>query len=84
MCVPQAEVLGLTLPDPDLKWNPERGAYDFTPPDYDELRRVISGEGPCNRQRMAHRRRAHAEGAWVREAAAAYAAKRAAVRAEAA
>ena len=76
MCVQQAEVLGLTLPDPNLQWNEERGAYDFTPPDYDELMRVINGDGPCNRQRMSHRRRAYEEGAWVREAAAAYAAKR--------
>ncbi|HLV57265.1 MAG TPA: Phenylacetic acid catabolic protein, partial [Natronosporangium sp.] len=75
MCVPQAEALGLTLPDPDLRWNEERGSYDFTPPDYRELMRVISGDGPCNRQRMEHRRRAHEEGAWVRAAAAAYAAK---------
>jgi ring-1,2-phenylacetyl-CoA epoxidase subunit PaaA len=76
MCVQQSGVLGLTLPDPDLRWNPDRGAYDFTQPDYDELTRVIRGDGPCNRQRMAHRRRAHEEGAWVREAATAYAAKR--------
>jgi ring-1,2-phenylacetyl-CoA epoxidase subunit PaaA len=76
MCVGQAEVLGLTLPDPDLRWNADRGSYDYTSPDFDELMRVISGDGPCNRQRMAHRRAAHADGAWVREAAAAYAAKR--------
>jgi ring-1,2-phenylacetyl-CoA epoxidase subunit PaaA len=76
MCVPQAVFLGLTLPDPNLRWNEERQAHDFTPPDFDELMRVIKGDGPCNRQRMAHRRMAHDEGAWVREAAAAYAAKR--------
>lgn len=76
MCVPQVEALGLSLPDPRLSWNPDRRAHDFTPPDYDELRRVVSGDGPCNRERMAHRRRAHDEGAWVREAAAAHAAKR--------
>ncbi len=75
MCVPQAEILGLALPDPDLRWNEERGHYDFTPPDFDELMRVVKGDGPCNRQRMAHRRRAHDEGAWVREAAAAYVGK---------
>ncbi|MBW4704323.1 MULTISPECIES: 1,2-phenylacetyl-CoA epoxidase subunit PaaA [unclassified Micromonospora] len=75
MCVQQAEILGLTIPDPDLRWNETRQAYDFTQPDYDELMRVIKGEGPCNRQRMEHRRRAHADGAWVREAATAYAAK---------
>ncbi|HLL64758.1 MAG TPA: 1,2-phenylacetyl-CoA epoxidase subunit PaaA [Micromonosporaceae bacterium] len=77
MCVPQAAALRLTLPDPDLRWNEERGAHDYTPPDYAELRRVISGDGPCNRQRLAHRRQAHADGAWVREAAAAYAVKHA-------
>ncbi len=80
MTVPQAEVLGLTLPDPDLRWNEERGHYDFTPPDYDELFRVIKGDGPCNRQRMARRVAAHENGAWVREAAEAYAAKRRAER----
>jgi ring-1,2-phenylacetyl-CoA epoxidase subunit PaaA len=73
MCVPQAEILGLTLPDPQLRWNAERGHHDFTPPDFDELMRVVKGDGPCNRQRLAHRNRAHADGAWVREAAAAYA-----------
>jgi ring-1,2-phenylacetyl-CoA epoxidase subunit PaaA len=76
MCVPQARSLGLTLPDPDLRWNPDRRAHDFTAPDYAELMRVVAGDGQCNRQRMAHRRRAHAEGTWVREAAAAYTAKR--------
>jgi ring-1,2-phenylacetyl-CoA epoxidase subunit PaaA len=78
MCVPQAQVLDLTIPDPDLRWNEERGAHDYTQPDYDELMRVIKGDGPCNRQRMAHRRQAHDDGAWVREAARAYAKKRAA------
>jgi ring-1,2-phenylacetyl-CoA epoxidase subunit PaaA len=75
MCVPQAEILGLTLPDPDLRWNEERGHHDYTSPDFDELMRVVKGDGPCNRQRMAHRQRAHNDGAWVREAAQAYAAK---------
>ncbi|GIJ47326.1 phenylacetate-CoA oxygenase subunit PaaA [Virgisporangium aliadipatigenens] len=75
MCVPQAEVLGLTLPDPDLRWSEERGHHDFTPPDFDELMRVVKGDGPCNAQRMAHRRAAHDNGSWVREAAAAHAAK---------
>jgi ring-1,2-phenylacetyl-CoA epoxidase subunit PaaA len=77
MCVPQAEALGLTLPDPDLRWNEERGHYDFGAIDWDEFWTVVRGDGPCNRQRMAHRRRTHEEGAWVREAAAAYAAKHA-------
>ena len=75
MCVPQAEVLGLTLPDPELRWNGERGHYDFGPIDWDELRRVIRGGGPCNRQRLEHRVRAHEEGRWVRDAAVAHAAK---------
>ncbi|GAA4917509.1 ring-1,2-phenylacetyl-CoA epoxidase subunit PaaA [Stackebrandtia albiflava] len=83
MTVQQAEVLGLTLPDPDLRWNAERGHYDYTQPDYDELMRVIKGDGPCNRQRMANRRDAVESGAWVAEAAAAYAAKRTAARQEA-
>ena len=76
MCVPQAEVLGLTLPDPDLRWNEATQHWDFGPVDWDELARVIKGDGPANRKRMEHKLRAHAEGAWVREAAAAYAAKR--------
>jgi ring-1,2-phenylacetyl-CoA epoxidase subunit PaaA len=78
MCVGQAEALGLQLPDPQLRWNERRRSYDFTQPDYAELMRVISGDGPCNRQRIEHRRRAHTDGAWVREAAAAHAAKRSA------
>ncbi|WP_203938954.1 1,2-phenylacetyl-CoA epoxidase subunit PaaA [Spirilliplanes yamanashiensis] len=77
MCVGQAEILGLRIPDDGLRWNEQRGAYDFTAPDYAELMRVIKGDGPCNRQRIEHRRRAHAEGAWVREAAEAYARKHA-------
>ncbi|HSE10201.1 MAG TPA: 1,2-phenylacetyl-CoA epoxidase subunit PaaA [Nocardioidaceae bacterium] len=75
MTVPQAEALGLTLPDPDLRWNEQRGHYDFGEIDFDELFEVIKGNGPCNKQRMAHRVRAHESGAWVREAAAAYARK---------
>ena len=78
MCVPQAQALDLDIPDPELRWNADRGAHDYTQPDYAELFAVIKGNGPCNRQRMSHRRRAHEDGAWVREAAAAYAAKRAA------
>jgi ring-1,2-phenylacetyl-CoA epoxidase subunit PaaA len=76
--VPQAGVLGLTLPDPDLHWDPDRGHHDFGPIDWEELRRVVSGDGPCNAERLGRRRAAHAEGAWVREAAEAYARKRAA------
>jgi ring-1,2-phenylacetyl-CoA epoxidase subunit PaaA len=75
MTVPQAEALGLTLPDPDLRWNDERGHYDFGEIDFTELFEVIKGNGPCNKQRLDHRVRAHEEGAWVREAATAYAKK---------
>jgi ring-1,2-phenylacetyl-CoA epoxidase subunit PaaA len=75
MSVPQAEALGVTLPDPELKWNPERGHHDFGEIDWDEFWRVVNGNGPCSRQRVEHRRKAHDDGAWVREAAAAYADK---------
>jgi ring-1,2-phenylacetyl-CoA epoxidase subunit PaaA len=75
MTVPQAEALGVTLPDPELRWNDERGSYDFGEIDWDEFKKVISGDGPMNRQRIAHRKRADDEGAWVREAAAAHARK---------
>jgi len=74
-CVPQAEALGLTLPDPDLRWNSDREHYDFGPIDWDEFFEVVRGNGPCNRQRVENRVRAHDEGRWVREAASAYAAK---------
>jgi ring-1,2-phenylacetyl-CoA epoxidase subunit PaaA len=77
MTVPQAEALGVTLPDPALRWNAHRGHYDFGQVDWDEFKRVVSGDGPCNAQRIAHRRAAHEQGAWVREAAAAYAARKA-------
>ncbi|MGZ4444337.1 MAG: 1,2-phenylacetyl-CoA epoxidase subunit PaaA [Nocardioidaceae bacterium] len=80
MTVPQAEALGLTLPDPELRWNDSRGHYDFGDIDFTELFEVIKGNGPCNQERMANRRRAHEDGAWVREAADAYAAKQAARR----
>jgi ring-1,2-phenylacetyl-CoA epoxidase subunit PaaA len=75
MTVPQAQALGVTLPDPQLAWNAERGSYDFGPVDWDEFRRVVGGDGPCNTERIAHRSAAHDEGAWVRDAALAYAAK---------
>ena len=75
MSVPQAEKLGVTLPDPLLEWNEERGHHDFGPIDWDELKRVISGDGPCNAERIANRRQAHEDGEWVREAAMAHAAK---------
>jgi ring-1,2-phenylacetyl-CoA epoxidase subunit PaaA len=75
--VPQAEALGLTLPDPELRWNPARDHHDFGPIDWSELARVVAGDGPCNAERLERRRGAHSEGAWVREAAAAYARKHA-------
>jgi ring-1,2-phenylacetyl-CoA epoxidase subunit PaaA len=75
--VPQAHYLGLTIPDPDLKWNEERGSYDFGEINWDEFYNVIQGNGPCNKERIAHHVKAHEEGAWVREAALAYAEKEA-------
>lgn len=74
--VQQAEVIGLTIPDKDLKWNDARGHYDHGPIDWNEFYNVINGNGPCNKQRMDHHMRVHAEGAWVREAAEAYRAKK--------
>jgi ring-1,2-phenylacetyl-CoA epoxidase subunit PaaA len=73
--VPQAEALGLTIPDADLAWNEERGHYDFGVIDWTEFQEVLAGNGPCNRQRVATRVQAHEDGEWVREAALAYAAK---------
>jgi ring-1,2-phenylacetyl-CoA epoxidase subunit PaaA len=78
MTVPQAQALGLSLPDPDLRFDEASGSWRFGPIDWDEFYAVLKGDGPCNAQRMEHRRRAHDEGAWVREAATAYAAKKAA------
>jgi ring-1,2-phenylacetyl-CoA epoxidase subunit PaaA len=79
MTVPQAQALGVTLPDPELRWNAERGQHDFGQPDWAEFKRVVGGDGPCNRQRIAQRRRAHDDGAWVREAAVAHAKKQSAM-----
>lgn len=76
--VPQAEYLGLTIPDADLKWNEERGHYDFGEIDWEEFYQVIKGNGKCNKQRLKARQDAHNEGEWVREAANAYAEKQAA------
>lgn len=76
--VPQAEFIGLTIPDPDLKWNEERKSYDFGEMNWDEFYDVVKGNGPCNKQRIANHINAHEEGRWVREAAAAYAEKQAA------
>jgi ring-1,2-phenylacetyl-CoA epoxidase subunit PaaA len=72
MTVPQADVLGLTIPDPELKYNAETGHYDFGPIDWDEFWQVVKGYGPCNKERLEARNKAHEEGAWVREAAVAY------------
>jgi ring-1,2-phenylacetyl-CoA epoxidase subunit PaaA len=72
---PQANVLGIAPPDPDLKLAPATGQYTFGAIDWAEFRQVLAGNGPCNRERLAERRQAHADGAWVREAALAYAAK---------
>ena len=76
-CVDQARVLGVTLPDPELRWNEARGHWDFGPIDWDEFWRVVGGDGPCNRERLAARVTAWEEGAWVREAAMVHERKRA-------
>ncbi|HUN93530.1 MAG TPA: 1,2-phenylacetyl-CoA epoxidase subunit PaaA [Burkholderiaceae bacterium] len=74
--VEQAKVLGVTLPDPLLAWNEARGHYDHGPIDWAEFKRVVAGDGPCNRERLAARVKAWEDGAWVREAALAHARKR--------
>lgn len=74
--VPQAEYLGLTMPDPNIKWNETKKGYDYSDPDWAEFKNVISGNGPCNKERLAARNKAHNDGAWVREAANAFAKKR--------
>ena len=73
--VAQAELIGLKIPDPDLKWNEERGSYDFGEIDWDEFWGVVNGNGPCNEQRLNHHIKAHEDGEWVRKAAKAYAEK---------
>jgi ring-1,2-phenylacetyl-CoA epoxidase subunit PaaA len=73
--VAQAELIGLKIPDPDLKWNKERGSYDFGEIDWDEFWSVVNGNGPCNEQRLNHHIKAHEDGEWVRKAAKAYAEK---------
>jgi ring-1,2-phenylacetyl-CoA epoxidase subunit PaaA len=73
--VDQAKVLGVTFPDPDLKWNEERGHWDFGAIDWSEFWRVVGGDGPLNRERLAMRVQAWDDGAWVRDAAMAHAAK---------
>ena len=76
--VPQAEFLGLSIPDPDLKWNDARGHYDFGAIDWDEFYNVIQGNGPCNRERLGTRVKAWEDGAWFRDALAAHAGKQSA------
>jgi ring-1,2-phenylacetyl-CoA epoxidase subunit PaaA len=73
--VPQAEYLGLTVPDPDLKWNEEKGGYDFSEPDWSEFFAVIAGNGPCNAERLGARVKAWEDGAWFRDGLMAHAAK---------
>ena len=82
--VPQAEYLGLTIPDPRLKWNEETGHYEFGEVDWEEFYQVINGNGPCNRERLQARVDAWEQGAWVREASLAYAEKQAARQEQAA
>ncbi len=76
MTVPQAEILGIKIPDDNLRWNPARGHYDFGEIDWVEFNNVIKGNGPCNKQRLDDRIKAHQEGQWVRDAAMAFAEKR--------
>jgi len=84
MTVPQAEYLGLTIPDSDLKWNAEKGQYDWGEIDWTEFWEVVKGNGPCNIERVANRKKAYDEGAWVRKAALVYAEKKAKRKVEAA
>ena len=81
MTVPQAELIGLKMPDKDLKWNEEKGGYDFGEINWEEFYEVIAGNGPCNKERLEVRNKAQNDGAWVREAAMAYAEKQNAQRA---
>ncbi|WP_298437210.1 1,2-phenylacetyl-CoA epoxidase subunit PaaA [uncultured Jannaschia sp.] len=78
--VPQAEWLGLTVPDPDLAWNEQTGHYDFTEPDWSEFYDVLKGNGPCNTERLEARNKAWDDGAWVREGMMAHAEKRRAAK----
>ncbi len=76
MCAPQADHLGIQIPDPKLKWNEERSQYDYGEINWEEFWAVVKGHGPCNKERLEARIKAWEEGAWVREAATSYAAKR--------
>jgi ring-1,2-phenylacetyl-CoA epoxidase subunit PaaA len=73
--IPQIEFLGLEVPDENSRLNEETGHYEHSPFDWDEFWAVVKGDGPCNKERLDHHKKAHEEGAWVREAAAAYAKK---------
>lgn len=75
ICADQVKILGMQLPDPDLKWNEASRHYDFGPINWEEFWQVIAGNGPCNKERIAARIKAHEDGAWVREAATVYAEK---------
>ena len=81
--VPQAEFIGLTVPDPDLKWNEDKGGYDFGAIDWEEFYSVVKGEGPVAKERITARREAWEKNAWVREAAQAHEAKKQARKAAA-
>jgi ring-1,2-phenylacetyl-CoA epoxidase subunit PaaA len=81
--VPQAKYLGLTVPDPDLKWNEEKGGHDFGEPDWEEFFNVIAGNGPCNAERLNARKKAWNDGAWFRDGLTAHAEKAADRRAAA-
>jgi ring-1,2-phenylacetyl-CoA epoxidase subunit PaaA len=72
MCADQVKILGMKIPDTELKWNEERQHYDFGPIDWEEFWRVVNGDGPCNKERLAARVKAHEEGKWVRDAAVAF------------
>jgi ring-1,2-phenylacetyl-CoA epoxidase subunit PaaA len=84
MIAEQVKVLGMTLPDPSLKWNEKEKHYNFGEIDWEEFWNVVKGNGPCNKERLEARKKAWEEGSWVREAAAAHAEKRAAGKQKAA
>jgi ring-1,2-phenylacetyl-CoA epoxidase subunit PaaA len=73
--IPQAELIGLKIPDKNAVWNTETNQHDTSDLDWDEFWNVIKGNGPCNKQRLAHHKKAHNDGLWVRDAAQAYAKK---------
>ena len=77
ICADQAKILGLTIPDPLLKWNEDKKHHDFGPINWAEFDEVVKGNGPCNKERLEVRNKAHQEGEWVRQAALAYAEKKA-------